>query len=463
MKHPVKMLLAVLMALLSIGIASAQDGALTTITLSGDTIAVEGDGAAVDGAMVTITDAGSYSLSGTLTDGQIIVDAAGVVSLILDGVEINSVTSAAIDVQNADSVTITLTEGTQNRITASANADEIEAALFSNVDLTIDGSGSLTVQSDNNHGIASETALSIIDMPTITVNAGGDGLKSTVSMAIESGAVSIESGDDGIQSDQDFVMNGGSLVIPAVDKALHSTYNLEINDGVINILTAEEGIEGGYITINGGDLNIVTNEDGINVSIPDEDTTAEAASGRSFNAELNPYYLQINGGSILVNAEGDGLDSNASIEITGGTTIVYGPTQSMNGAIDYDGIFNINGGTLIAVGSAQMPQAPSDSSTQNSVMINLDSSQAAGTLLHFQTSDGDSLLTISPMKAYQSIVFSSLELTDGLTVDVYSDGNSDGNVVGGLYTDGTYTPGTLENSFTISNTITQIGEIRRMH
>lgn len=117
--------------------------------------------------------------------------------------------------------------------------------------------------------------------------------------------------------------------------------------------------------------------------------------------------LTINGGTITLSISGDGLDANGQIIMTGGDVIVYGPTNNGNGALDYDGTFQISGGSLIAVGSVGMAMQPSVSSTQNSVLIGWSASQSAGTVVKIVDSNGATIMTITPPKAFQSLAFSS--------------------------------------------------------
>ncbi len=169
------------------------------------------------------------------------------------------------------------------------------------------------------------------------------------------------------------------------------------------------------------------------------------------------YYLHINGGYIVVDAAGDGIDINGSVEMTDGTLIINGPTQNMNGPLDYDTSFKMTGGYLLAVGSAGMAQAPDQSSTQYAVLLNLSTGVRAGSLLHIETSKGEEVLTFAPTKAYQSIAFSSPELAKGATYNVYFGGSSSGTTTDGLYQGGAYSGGSKTGSFTISSIVTQLG------
>jgi hypothetical protein len=161
-------------------------------------------------------------------------------------------------------------------------------------------------------------------------------------------------------------------------------------------------------------------------------------------------YLHIHGGYIVVNSGGDGLDSNGSIDVTGGTIIVHGPTRNDNGALDCNGTFLMSGGFLVAVGSSGMAETPDESSTQEVLAATYGATQAAGTMLHVETVDGEEILTFVPKKAYQSFVICSPQLKTGTTYVVYSGGSSTGTVKDGLYVGGTYTAGTELGSITVS-------------
>ena len=148
---------------------------------------------------------------------------------------------------------------------------------------------------------------------------------------------------------------------------------------------------------------------------------------------------------------------NGPIEMTDGVVLISGPTENMNGALDYFGQFNISGGFLVAAGSAGMAQAPSESSAQHALLINFSGAAPAGTLVHLATSAGEQVLTFAPAKQYQTLVFSASELEDGSTYSVYLGGNYAGKASDGLYQDGSYTPGTEYTSFTVSDVVTWIG------
>jgi hypothetical protein len=204
----------------------------------------------------------------------------------------------------------------------------------------------------------------------------------------------------------------------------------------------------------------VASDDGINAAGGNDGSSINGRPGQNNFGPSGDYHLCVNGGYITIDATGDGIDTNGPIDMTGGVVIVNGPTSNNNGALDYTGAFNVTGGFLVAAGSSGMAQAPSASSTQYSVMQTFPSPQAAGTIVHVETKDGEEILTFVPTKAYQSVVLSSPKLNNGSTYVVYSGGSSTGTVTDGLYSGGTYTAGAQVASFTLSSIVTGAGPSR---
>ena len=529
-----------------------------SITFNGETITTDGEGIKVEGSTVTIIAAGTYSLSGTLSDGQIIVETASEapVRLVLNGVSLASSFSAPINIVKAEKVILILADGTQNTVTDATNyvypnaeTDEPNAAIFAKSDLTIAGNGTLTVNGNFNDGITSKDGLVIasgtinvtavddgvrgkdylvVQNGALTVQAGGDGLKSDNEedaakgyISIENGVFKITSGGDAITAQTDVLIatgdfaltsGGGSaanlsgttsakgikavnnlnidsgfFTINAADDALHSNNNLviqtgtfsitsgddgmhadatlTINGGEINIIESYEGIESAVITINSGNIRVVSSDDGINVASGVDGSGAMGPGGRpggpggqqdTFNSD-SAYFLHINGGYIVVDARGDGIDVNGAFEMTEGLVLVNGPTENGNGALDYDAGFKMTGGFLAAAGSSGMAQAPGTASSQNAALVYLTNVQPAGTIFHLQNSAGEEILTFAPSKQYQSVAFSSPKLVSGETYSLYLGGSSTGVATDGLYQGGTYTPGTQAESFTVSGVVTQVG------
>lgn len=137
---------------------------------------------------------------------------------------------------------------------------------------------------------------------------------------------------------------------------------------------------------------------------------------------------------MTVNASGDGLDSNGDFYLEGGTVIVYGPTNDDNGALDYNGSAKVTGGTLVAFGSSGMAQGFGNESTQYSFLQNISGSAEASSEVTISDPNGKVLLTCTPEKAWNSIVFTSPELTNGETYSIACGSISESVTLDGIVT-----------------------------
>lgn len=283
-------------------------------------------------------------------------------------------------------------------------------------------------------------------------------IKAAADIGIAGGTFNIDSADDSMHSNNNAVIEGGSFMISSGDDGIHADSTLGIKGGKINITKSYEGIESAVVTVSGGDIHVTSSDDGINVAGGADDSSVNGRPGQNNFESSGNNMLNINGGYIVVNAGGDGLDSNGSIKMTNGKVLVYGPTSSGNGTLDYNGTFEMTGGFLAAAGSAGMAQATSDSSTQYSILMTYPQTQAAGTIVNLQDSNGKSIATIAPEKEYQTVVVSSPELKKGGTYTLYSGGTSTGSGTDGLYIDGKYEGGTKVVNFTISQSVTWLNE-----
>ncbi len=516
------------------------------IVFNSNSITTSGSGAAADDSQLTITSAGTYRISGTLNDGQIIVDNQedGLVRLILNGVDITCSYSAPIYVKDAGKAIIVLADDTKNTLTDgssySTDDEDVNATIFSKQNLTISGEGSLEVKANFNDGITSKDGLIIsggkitveamddgirgkdylvINDGTITVNALGDGLKSDndedsgtgfitiekgtlnitaagdaiqaaqdvqiydgeielkagggseailststsakgiksgISTLIYGGTITVDSADDAIHTDGNMTIYDGSFLLASGDDGMHSEYDMEFSAGTVSITKSYEGLESalGSITINGGQFNIVASDDGINVSAGG--TSSGGGPGMKSTTVSSTYSLVITDGYLVIDCEGDGLDSNDLLKISGGTQLVNSAEYNENSALDYDGDCVVSGGFLVAVGTSRMSEAPGTSSSQYSFLIDFSSKLSAGMIVHIQDSDGLEILTYEPPKSYQSLVFSSPGLKQGTTYEIYIEGSSTGTPTDGLYSGGTYSGGTKYTSFTVSQMVTSL-------
>jgi hypothetical protein len=291
-----------------------------------------------------------------------------------------------------------------------------------------------------------------------TESQSNKGIKAGTLIAIEGGTFNLDTLDDAIHSNDSITMADGDLIINAGDDGIHADTSIVINGGNINIEKSYEGIESADITIAGGNIYVTASDDGVNVAGGNDGSSMNGRPGQNNFNLTEDNKLAINGGYMVVNASGDGLDANGSIYMTGGTVIVKGPTNSGNGALDYDRVFEISGGTLITTGSMGMAQAPSETSSQHSIVMNFSNTQEAHSLVHLQDSEGNTIITFAPEKAYQNIIISSPELIKDESYVLYSGGTVTGNESNGLYTDGDYQNGTKIVDFTISDILTWLSE-----
>lgn len=521
--------------------------------------ATGGDGVSVDGDTVVITAPGTYRITGTL-DGQIIVDSAaeGIVRLVLDGVSITNGDGAAIAVMEADEIVVVLADGSTNELKdgsdytfPDADTDEPNATLYSAADMTIGGSGSLTVTGLYNDAIASKDGLVIVSgsitvdsvddgirgkdyvivhSASITIDAGGDGIKGDndedaergyvlvlggdivvtaggdgidaatsvelaggtleittaggasgslsadlsakgvkgdVAVVINGADVTVDSADDGIHSNGTIEVVSGTISVATGDDGFHADDELTIVDGVITISESYEGLESTVIRIEDGTIDITSADDGINVTggTATEAVVADAGGGRAGGPGgggpgggeevAGDYYVYINGGSIVITinssttADGDGIDSNGHIVMTGGVVVVNGPTDTRNSAVDYNGTFEVSGGLFIGTNiDGRNSEGVGPGSTQASIYVTSDSVVDAGTVVHIQTTDGESLVTFEPANVFDVISFTSPDLVDGETYEIYLGGSVSGESTNSLYEDSAYTPGDLVGTVT---------------
>ena len=508
------------------------------ISLKGTSGSCDSDTVNITDGTITITEEGTYILSGTMTEGMIIVDAEDTdkIQLVLDNANITCATSAAIYVKNADKVFITTSVGSENTLTnggeyEAIDDNNIDGVIFSKADLTLNGQGTLNIKANAGHGIVSKDDL-VLTSGTYQINAEKHGLQGKDCLSIADGTYTIECGEDGLHTGGNLDIVNGTFQIKSGDDGMHADAALTIYNGKIDITESYEGIEGKTIDIIDGDISVVSSDDGLNATVESTDTadasgnatsgnmdTADAsgnatvgstdAADASGNATVgstdaadasgnktsmkgqkpadgqtppakpegadgqtqpekpegadgqtpptkpeevdgqaqpekpegvdgdsgnggpgngdNPMenggapgqaeegvYLRIAGGTLYVNASGDGLDSNGNLYITGGEVYVSGPTNDGNSAIDYDGNASITGGILVAAGSSGMAQNLGEDSTQGAMMIGVDSGEAGSTIT-LEDSEGNELVSWQPDKVYTCVIISTPEIEKGST------------------------------------------------
>lgn len=388
-------------------------------------MSVEGNGISVENNTVKIIKGGDYEISGKTEDCMIYVDTNSSVNLILNCIDIKNPIGPAIFINDAEKTTITLADGTQNFIEDGKSyvTEEYDAALFSNDNVEITGSGSLTIKANCMHGIASDDGL-IISNGKIIVNSYEHGIKANDKLEIK---------------------NGDITVISETGKCIRSQEEIVINGGKIDMTSlSDEGIESeGLLTINDGDIKISSRDDAINTSLTDEEKEAaedepkpprmekgerptQKPSGTPpmefFNKidedTARAHALTINGGKIHIETEGDGIDSNGSLTINGGEVIIDGPVGYDNGSLDSDGEMIISGGTVLCTSSDGMMQLPRESKLCTT-RIRLSEKTYANTKIEIKSKDGEVVYTHIPTFEFELIAFVSDKLIEGKEYKVF--------------------------------------------
>lgn len=297
-----------------------------SITLSPDGSTSTDASVRIDGQTVTITQAGTYQIAGTLDDGALIVESGenAKITLVLGGVNIKNSIGAAIQISTADDVTIELAEGTTNVLqsgeevdiaTATESEEASGGALQSKVDLKIKGKGSLTVLGYLNNGIHCTKDLKIKN-GNISVTALGHGIKGKNSVTVSGGTVTVTSGKDGITSDETeneekgFVtIENGEIIITSAGDGVSAETTLTVTGGVISIISG------------GGSANAQQKTDNMR-DWWDFDNSASDDNSASCKGLKAGKAMMISGGSITIDAQDDALHTDGDMTISGGECIL---------------------------------------------------------------------------------------------------------------------------------------------
>ena len=361
------------------------------------------------------------------------------------GAAINVVSAAEAIIYTAAGTTNTVAD--EANYTATGD-DDPDAAIYSTANLTLTGEGSLSVEGVYEEGIHTTGGL-VIASGTLEVNAANTGIKGKDYVDITGGIVNVTAAQDGIKStntddeNMGFTrLSAGSVTVSAGDDGLKAPHTLEISGGTLNIEKSNEGIEAQYINILDGDVTVNSTDDGINASLKDSssDTSSDTTSGTATTGqqtqqnqngqvqqapagggaapggsqgstgqnqnmpqpptdgtmpgggggtfEVVDAAINISGGTVTVNAEGDGIDSNGTATFSGGTVTVNGPAAGGNNALDSNGDLLLNGGTVTAGSTADMFEAPSSASTSGYLKITDSSALTQGSTVQVTDSSG---------------------------------------------------------------------------
>lgn len=325
------------------------------IQLNGDSAACDSDAVTIEGSRITIGAEGVYVLSGTLTDGQITVNAAETdkVQLVLADAEITSSTSAAIYALEADKVFVTLAEGTENTLSnggeyIAIDDNNIDAVIFAKTDLTFNGSGSLIVNAQAGHGVVSKDELTITG-GSYSITAASHGLSGKDSIAIADGTFAITSGKDGIHAEN------------ADDLSLGTLY---IADGAYTIAAQGDAVSAqSALQIDGGTFDLYTGEGSTSVDMSSSDDSAPMGGGSrgEMNAQTEDATAAeteedtvsqkgikgestytINGGTFTIDSADDCLHAGGAMTIAAGAFTL----NSGDDAVHCDDALTIQSGTF---------------------------------------------------------------------------------------------------------------------
>ena len=494
---------------------SYDESRATQITLADQTATVTGQGASFSGQTLTITQAGTYVLTGIGKNIKLVVEAADTdqVHLVFQNLTLEG-EGSLLQVNMAHEVVISLAEGSQNTLTESQASDdeEVKATIHSQVPLTLNGTGNLTLTALTKNALEVEDDLKVLG-GTYTVKAANHGFKAEGALAIEAATLTIEAGKDGLHAEHDEMieranisLNPTQLSIAATEDGVDAGNELTIKGETITVSQSEEGLEARVIRQLGGDVTIKSSDDGVNASAGSSNKTSDTsatskttdASTTSNSADTSSSASQsttdsatasapgsqatatpvatsqtdqvnkdknapppsppagqappqggqppqngqgpggmppggqeesdpslqiiLEGGTLTIDAEGDGIDSNGTVSISGGSLVVNGSVQGGNGPLDAAGDITITGGTVWALGTSDMLQGFAQGSTQASITANI--AGTAGQTLIILDAKGKEVARQTASKDFQAVIMSSADLVDGQTYTIQVEGTT---------------------------------------
>ena len=494
---------------------SYDESRATQITLADQTATVTGQGASFSDQTLTITQTGTYVLTGSGKNIKLVVEAADTdqVHLVFQNLTLEG-EGTLLQINKAQEVVISLAEGSQNALTESqaSGDEEVKATIHSQVPLTLNGTGNLTLTALTKNALEVEDDLKVLG-GTYTVKAANHGFKAEGALAIEAATLTIEAGKDGLHAEHDetteranISLNPTQLSIAATEDGVDAGNELTIKGGTITVSQSEEGLEARVIRQLGGDVTIKSSDDGVNASAGSSSKTSDTsatskttdASATSNTADTSSSASQattdsatastsasqatadpaatsqvdqankdknatppsppagqappqggqppqngqgpggmppggqeesdpslqiiLEGGTLTIDAEGDGIDSNGTVSISGGSLVVNGSVQGGNGPLDAAGDITITGGRVWALGTSDMLQGFAQGSTQASITANI--AGTAGQTLIILDAKGKEVARQTASKDFQAVIMSSADLVDGQTYTIQVDGTT---------------------------------------
>jgi hypothetical protein len=394
----------------------------------------EPNAALFSAADTTITGTGTLAVTGNAYDGI-----AGKDGLYIDSGTI-TVTAKDDGIRGRDYVyvaggTITTTSAGDG-VTSNNDEDTTRGYVYV-------GAGTVNAASTAGDAINGATDV-IITGGVVTARSGGGsgvtpgtastkGVKAGVLAVISEGRTTIDASDDGLHSNGSLTVDGGTTTIATGDDGVHAETDVRISAGTVGVTRSYEGIEGLKVFLSGGTVTATASDDAVNASDP--------ATGEMQNSPN--ALISVTGGTVTVSGGTDGLDSNGALTLGGGTVVVAGsPTRGGGeGGLDANGAVTITGGVVLSSGlSSSTSTLPT--SGQGWLQVTFGATQPAGTIVHLATTSGTQIAVFQSTKAFQSVVFSSSQITRGTTYAVRTGGTVSGTAVGG----GLHTGGTLSGT-----------------
>mgnify|MGYP002753498285 CR=1 FL=1 len=402
--------------------ATYDESKASKISLQGTTATVSGDGVAVNGSTVEITKGGTYIVEGTASKVQLKV-AAGKedeVQIVFKNATLKN-TEAPLLVDSAKKVILTIADGTKNEV-ADESTSTVKGAIYSDSDLTINGKGSLTVTGAASNAIKSKDGIRIVDA-TVTTTAKKHGVAANDFVNVSGATLNLSADEDGIHSDnEDDVLLGNiyltntNITVNAGDDGINASNTMLIDEGAtIDVQKSEEGLEARLIHQVGGTITVKSSDDGLNAkdwTLESSDEQGPGQQTKKVNSEAanvknldqaGDVKIVIDGGTLTVDAEGDGLDANGSI--------VNGPTSGANAALDYDDNATLNGGTVLFVDNGEMTMGFGSDSSQAFLMASVQGT--AGTTVEVIDSSGKTVASLKAFKSFSTVLISSPDIKDG--------------------------------------------------
>ena len=243
-----------------------------------------------------------------------------------------------------------------------------------------------------------------------STEASAKGLKAGSTLTVSGGTITVDSSDDAIHSNGTAELSGGTLTLSSGDDGIHADSQLAVRGGDISVLKSYEGLESSDILIEDGKIRVLASDDGINAA-GGNDASAMGRPGAGGFARSSGS-LTISGGYLFVNASGDGIDSNGTITVTGGVTLVCGPTDNGNSAFDCETSASVSGGVLIALGSSGMASGFTSAQNQGAILCNF-ATQSAGKTFAVLDEAGTLVASLTNPKQFSSAVITAPQIRTG--------------------------------------------------